>query len=202
MFDFGFSLNAHFIISSKKCSWHFAFLDFWIICMSWAVAIFGFSVMLLCYWMQIRKWYEGCFQIAVFMIWAGSIVGMEISTRQENSDPNNVSGFCRIFLIIWLILFCFFMFVMRSKEFFLTENLVVAIANHGSFFMITAAQCNHGSNLSPWQNLAAFFFFWLKMKLCSYQNVSVESFSLMNIGHVIRIKWRSLSYVVLLKAKM
>ena len=134
---------------SKKCSWHFAFLDFWIICMSWAVAIFGFSVMLLCYWMQKRKWYEGCFQIAVFMIWAGSIVGMEISTRQENSDPNNVSGFCRIFLIIWLILFCFFMFVMRSKEFFLTENLVVAIANHGSFFMMTAAQCNHGSNLSP-----------------------------------------------------
>ena len=100
---------------SKKCSWHFAFLDFWIICMSWAVAIFGFSVMLLCYWMQIRKWYEGCFQIAVFMIWAGSIVGMEISTRQENSDPNNVSGFLQNILNHMIDPFLFF-FVCHEKQ--------------------------------------------------------------------------------------
>jgi len=52
------------------------------------------------------------------MIWVGSIVGMEISTQQENSDPNNVSGFWENILNHMIDPFLSFMFVIRSKEYF------------------------------------------------------------------------------------
>lgn len=42
------------------------------------------------------------------MIWAGSIAGMEISTQQENSDPNNVSGFLQNILNRMIDPFLFF----------------------------------------------------------------------------------------------
>ena len=79
------------------------------------------------------------------MIWAGSIVGMEISTRQENSDPNNVSGFLQNILNHMIDPFLFFFVCHEKQRVFFDREL--SSCNSKSWILLHDDSCT----MQSWQ---------------------------------------------------